>query len=239
LDRQAANLRLNASRLSALRTGGFYLAAHPVNRFSTEPAVHACGSLGAIPAKPRLRLYADRVYAGLPEDQYHPRSTRRDGLSRRPRGAGSTRLRRTEMLSLGAAGSFLNCTPDCAWYHQCNEYCNEYNGLWRKECPLNHIDFALEITDVRNVPLIWPITRFDAANVDRKLRFSSTRAKVFRAAAPRPRSGGGRQAAAARDQQDRWFRQNEFRTAPACAGPAGRQGPMTMGRLAAAIFFKS
>src|SRR5207249_526402 len=44
---------------------------------------------------------------------------------------------------------------------------------WRSRSPLNPIDFVSQITDVRNVPLIWPITRLDAANVDRSPRHTA------------------------------------------------------------------
>ena len=29
---------------------------------------------------------------------------------------------------------------------------------WRKGCPLKQIDFTRQITDVRDVPLIWPMS---------------------------------------------------------------------------------
>jgi hypothetical protein len=33
---------------------------------------------------------------------------------------------------------------------------------WRKGCPLNGIDLASQITDVRDVPLIWPISQIES-----------------------------------------------------------------------------
>jgi hypothetical protein len=50
---------------------------------------------------------------------------------------------------------------------------------WRSRSPLNHIDFARQITDIRNVPLIWPMSLIKA----RERRDNGTKDKSFPAEA--------------------------------------------------------